>query len=98
VTGYRYRGTQADLACGDKIGTPTGYERHRRADEDPCDDCRTARNTYLRAWQAAHPRSERSAVADRVRTRALRALAREHPTDYRRLLNAEWVAETGRDR
>jgi hypothetical protein len=96
MTGYQYRGTRSDLACGDKIGTPTGHERHRRAGEQSCAECRAARNAYLRTWQAGRPRSERSAVANRVRARALRALAREHPTDYRRLLDAEWVVETRR--
>lgn len=33
-------------------GTLGGYQRHRRLDEDPCDACRAARNTYQRDHRA----------------------------------------------
>lgn len=36
-------------------GTHAGYRQHRRRDEEPCDACRDARNTYDR-WLEAKAR------------------------------------------
>lgn len=36
------------LACGDAAGTTAGYQRHRRAGNDPCADCGEAWRRYHR--------------------------------------------------
>jgi hypothetical protein len=36
------------MSHGDAPGTVRGYRRHRRAGQDPCDECRATWNAYLR--------------------------------------------------
>jgi len=35
-----------------QCGTTSGYERHRRNNETPCDHCATARREYQQEWRA----------------------------------------------
>lgn len=37
-------------------GSPSGYERHRRNGEDPCDPCRRAHNARKRQWREQRQR------------------------------------------
>lgn len=101
MTRYRYRGdTKNDPipeTCGDKRGTVTGASRHRKAGEKRCDDCRIAENAYATTWRGKQEGKGRSAkISQRLRQRALVKLRVMHPEDYRRLLDAEWIAETNR--
>jgi hypothetical protein len=82
--------------CGDKRGTLTGKTRHQVAGELLCDACREAERAYQENYRKRRGTVPSQAAGQRVRNRALRALAREHPEDYRRLLDAEWIAETKR--
>lgn len=47
------------MSHGDAPGTITGYGRHRRAGEAPCDACADAHRAYNRAWDAANKPSRR---------------------------------------
>ena len=40
------------MTCAPLTGTPSGYQRHKRASEKPCGACRDARNAYRRHWRA----------------------------------------------
>lgn len=96
---YQYRGTKSDLACGDKVGTLAGRQRHHRAGEALCDYCKAAHNEYNREWRVAHKgsNSARTAIANRIRQRAFIKLKDMYPDDYERLKTAEWIAETNRE-
>lgn len=68
-------------------GTYTGYQRHWRAGEPPCQPCRDARA----AWQRDHRRPDDGSRAaySRAYTRAKAALVRLHRGDFARLLDEE---------
>ena len=40
------------MTCAPLTGTPSGYQRHKRASEKPCGACRDARNAHRRHWRA----------------------------------------------
>lgn len=61
-------------------GTLGGVARHLRYDEDPCDACKAARAEYSQARY--QDRRDEIQSAQRIRRRALSALARLHPQDY----------------
>lgn len=62
-------------------GTYGGYQAHRRLGEDACAACLDANNAYKAV--------QRSGGAENARERALRRLARLHPSEFRRLYYAE---------
>ena len=78
----------------DVCGTDAGYQRHRRAGEDPCDPCKEARRNYVRSHRA-----KRGGIADssrrleRARGRAHVRLSEMYPRVFARLL-AEELATT----
>jgi hypothetical protein len=41
-----------------KCGTKPGYYRHRRNDEQPCEECRQAVNAYMRQRRASQSASD----------------------------------------
>ena len=50
-----------------KCGTYSGYEKHRKNQEATCQDCKTAKNTYLRGWETERRRlARRGSTADIV--------------------------------
>ena len=74
-----------------ECGTTAGYRRHRRHDEQPCKPCTVAIRDYQRKWRAKDPTITRRSVKayQLERTRALVALSRRHPDEYKALLKAE---------
>jgi len=70
-------------------GTPKGYKRHRRANQEPCQPCRDAAAVYVAERRAANPdhrvRAARAAAARRV---AMRRLMARHTGEYAALLRA----------
>ena len=70
-------------------GSPKAYKAHLRAEEVPCDLCRTATAVYVAECRAANPdhrvRAARAAAARRVAMRRLMAL---HTGEYASLLRA----------
>lgn len=93
MSGYVWRDGSTDgrlATCGDKRGTRTGYNRHRRAGERPCDECRAVNNAYERERFAANPeRVAHGRLLSKARSRALAALARRHPAEFQTLLLRE---------
>lgn len=78
----------APLLCG----TEAGYQRHVRAGEIACDDCKGGHALYMRLWRARGGMARSRAFRD-ARGRALSALARRHPNEYREL----YLRERARD-
>lgn len=75
-------------------GTYGAYQRHIKHGEEPDQECREARNAYMRERRAKNPsvlRKQRD--RDRVRLRALIRLSKAHLLEYRQLL----AEETARD-
>lgn len=74
-------------------GTNAGYERHRKAGEKPCDDCRRAHNAYTVAWRRQNSGNpEYQAMRNRydnARARALSRLRQAHLDEYDKYLREE---------
>lgn len=70
-------------------GTPTGARRHWDLGEPACPDCRAARAEYDRRRKAAPAKALRNRLHAKAQGRALRALAKAHPEQYRALYLAE---------
>jgi len=68
-------------------GTPKGYKRHLRSNQEPCQPCRDAVAVYVAERRAANPdhrvRAARAAAARRV---AMRRLMARHAGEYASLL------------
>lgn len=74
-------------ACGEKRGTLTGYNRHSRAWEPACDDCRSAVNAWRRTYRAANTREQQRVQRDKKRQRwALARLRARHSAEYAELM------------
>lgn len=56
-----------------------------------CDECRAAQAAYMRDYYKTHKDDHQR--ANRHRSAALLALKRNHPDEYRDLLNAERAAD-----
>lgn len=73
----------ADRRCG----TDAGYQAHRYRDEDACDRCRDAHAIHQLEWMDKNPDQRADAtVTNRVRYRAMAELAKNHPDEYRSIL------------
>lgn len=67
-------------------GTPGGYQRHRKAGEPACEPCRAAQAGYIRQYRTDPEVREQTLRENAARTKALWALARRYPNDYRELV------------
>ncbi len=80
-------------ACHGVRGTIAGYGRHKRRGERPCDKCREAMNAYNRERRREWEQVTTTKAADRLRrkarARALAALSRLHPGEFRSLQQRE---------
>ena len=77
-------------------GTDTGYQRHRRQGEKPCDECLKAHAEYTRDYnrrRAAEPSKPLPLGTTKLRDRALIELASRHPQEYRGILAGMIVDE-----
>jgi hypothetical protein len=71
-------------------GTDSGYQRHIRHQEEPCEACRMARRDYMRDLRARSPRIRAGDRIDtKVKNRALWRLAREYPQRFNQLVDEE---------
>lgn len=71
-------------------GEYKGFLAHRRRKEPPCDECRQARNAYIRGLRRSVPRvMARQQRTAKVRFRALVRLAKLHPAEYNALFAEE---------
>jgi hypothetical protein len=65
-----------------RCGTPSGYKRHLRHGEEPCQPCKTANTQYALAYRARKPhiqenRREYGKAYQRARQRLIEAHAEE---------------------
>lgn len=68
-------------------GTDGGYQRHRRAGEEPCDECREAKRRYMAEYRNRRPAyRERSIDALHVRREATKVLIERHRVEFDALL------------
>lgn len=75
------------MTCGDKRGTLTGWNRHMKAWEDACPECRAASNDYQRQRRATNPDAAQQARdASRRRATAIKRLIARHRSEYLDLL------------
>lgn len=82
---------------GSRCGTVTGWTRHQRAGERPCDACTAAKAASDRRWRSAPDSARRNRVHARAQRRAYAELARRHKAEYDNLYRqykADIVAET----
>lgn len=70
----------------DEHGTYAGYQRHIRDRTNPCDECRAAMLDYSRQYRASENGKKVNAATRRAADHARRALAKNHPLEYRALL------------
>lgn len=47
--------------CGDATGTPKGYGRHKRAQQDACEPCEDAQREYNRTRLSRAPKKRKAA-------------------------------------
>lgn len=66
-------------------GTVAGALAHRRIGEKPCEPCREAHATYMRAYRTRPAAQKSTRLGNRARSRALWRLAALHPDEYRRI-------------
>lgn len=66
-----------------RCGTASGYKRHQRARERPCDACVAAKAAYDTRWRATTPAGRLNRLRARAQARALGELRRRHPAEYR---------------
>ncbi|HTI26229.1 MAG TPA: hypothetical protein VL652_34890 [Kutzneria sp.] len=78
-------------ACGEKVGTWAGYQRHWRRGEQACPDCLEAhRIKNLEVSRSADPQTrERNLRMKAAYGRALRRLAAEYPERFSELYALE---------
>lgn len=75
-------------------GTPAGYQRHRRDQEQACQPCKGAARAYAAANRSkGGPAVARESAANRARSRALWRLADLHPAQFQALFCHEMEAE-----
>lgn len=72
-------------------GTYGGAQQCRKRTEGTCDDCKAARNAYIREYRAAHPGAYELERAKNVAMlRALWRLAAEHGDEFHTLYAEEF--------
>ena len=75
----------AELVPG-RCGSHSGWARHQRANEKPCDACAAAKAAYDKRRLATNSDKKRKALQyARAQGRAERRLARLYPEEYRAL-------------
>lgn len=78
-------------------GTYGGYQKCRRTPHGPCTPCKAASAEYMRNHRNNRPDLRAKERRDSaVRWRALNALAKRHPGEYRALVDEEWAKDAQR--
>jgi hypothetical protein len=68
-----------------RCGTTSGYDKHQRHGERPCNACALAKAVYDKKWQLAPRRKQLTRLHARAQSRALQELSRRYPTEYKQL-------------
>jgi hypothetical protein len=71
-------------------GTFGGYQRHKKAKEEACDQCRDAQRRYTAEWRKKTPKGqadrEMNLVRLRARREATKRLIAQHRSEFHALL------------
>jgi hypothetical protein len=79
-----------DAPSHESCGSYSGYQRHRRRGQQPCEPCREASRVYMAGLRARRPDlRKREASESKARSRALWRLAHEHPARFLELVEEE---------
>lgn len=71
-------------------GTYATAQQCRKRPEGACDDCKAARNAYMREYRATHQGAyEWERAKESARDRARRQLAHLHPDEFQHLYDIE---------
>ena len=74
-------------------GTYGGAQKCLKRPEGTCDDCKVARNAYIKKYRAEHPIGQQwEKEKSWARDRALRKLAAKHGAELRALIDEEMKA------
>lgn len=74
-------------ACGDKVGTLAGVNRHRRAWDEACEACKAAAADYARERRRNKPEVAAQARREsRVKHWAIKRLIGRHRAEFTELL------------
>jgi hypothetical protein len=65
-----------------RCGTPSGFRRHQKAGEKPCEACTAAKSEADKRWRAAPRVTQRNRASARAQHLALRDLSRLHHDEY----------------
>tara|TARA_R100001244_G_scaffold6385_9_gene7517 strand:+ start:4481 stop:4771 length:291 start_codon:yes stop_codon:yes gene_type:complete len=68
-----------------RCGTTTGWARHQKAGERPCDACFAAKSAYDKRYRSADDKTRRNRLHSKAQAKALRALKHAHESEYRAL-------------
>lgn len=71
----------------DHHGTYAGYQWHNRLSESPCEECRSARNEYMRAYRSTSGGKAAMRRQSRIAAAAIRDLIAAHRDEYQQLLD-----------
>lgn len=74
-------------------GTYAGAQAHRRSGEKPCDECREARNAYMRERRKKPGVSAAEKRDNAARSRAVWRLAALHSDEFQNLYREERYPE-----
>jgi hypothetical protein len=69
-------------ARGSRCGTTTGYKRHQRAGEKPCDACAAAVAEYGRRYREAPRRVQVQRIHSAAQGIAFTTLRKRYPDEY----------------
>lgn len=75
-------------------GTSGGYQRHRKAGEEPCDSCRDANRRYMSGYRDKNPDKRNQDVRLlRARREAIKLLIAAHRDEFAQLMSGATVAD-----
>jgi hypothetical protein len=74
-----------------KCGTPSGWDRHKRQGEKPCDDCASAKREYDARRRLKPEQLLKSRIRATAQIRAYRTLAWRYPDQYRQAYKIEVI-------
>jgi hypothetical protein len=72
-----------------RCGTLSGFRRHQRLNEKPCDACTHAKQVYDQRWRSAPERTRKNRLHARAQGAAKTLLRQLYPDAYRALYRQE---------
>lgn len=70
-------------------GTHSGWAKHQKLAEEPCESCRKAKAAYDYRRLSATEQRRKNRLSATAQSRARAELARRHPDEYRTIYEAE---------